>query len=202
MSISEAYQLVANLDSKASLRRFAPQHGLVQFNSRGEVVSVHRFKTIPHEAEQHEALCRHPGCLQISTMPHWYKSPEELQVRINADLWLFSHMKAEQTLQPTASPHLVYCPCHSGVGFPFLASPRLRLSLGVGAPGERLLDCYLADAGSLLSAHRFECRFHHYDFRGGVRQCVPHLLDFQFATGRLFECFHLVRQSSISWSSQ
>lgn len=93
MTIEEAYQLVANLDFKESHRRFAPQYGMLQFNHIGEVVSVYRFKRMPHEAEQHEALTKHPRCLQISTQPHWFASPVALQERINQDLWLFAHMK-------------------------------------------------------------------------------------------------------------
>lgn len=93
MIIEDAFQLVANLDFEESHRRFAPQHGLLQFNRKGEVVSVYRYKSIPRELEQNEALSKHPGCLQISTMPHWFASPADLKKRIDKDLWLFVHMK-------------------------------------------------------------------------------------------------------------
>ena len=93
MTINEAYRLVANLDYKESIRRFAPQHGLLHFNRNGDVESVYRYKTTPPEREKNQALAKHPGCLQIATTPHWFSSAKELQNRINQDLWLFSHMK-------------------------------------------------------------------------------------------------------------
>ncbi|WP_038166915.1 hypothetical protein [Verrucomicrobium sp. BvORR106] len=93
MNLEKAFELVNNLDYKESHRRFAPQHGLLLFDSSGEVVSIYRFKTTPHEAEHIEALAKHPRCLQISTMPNWFATPAELKARIDGDLWLFSHMK-------------------------------------------------------------------------------------------------------------
>lgn len=93
MNIKEAFELVKNLDFKESHRHLAPQHGLLQFNGDGEVISVYRYKKIPHEAEQNEALAKHPRCLQISTMPHWFDTEDDLQARIDKELWLFAHMK-------------------------------------------------------------------------------------------------------------
>jgi hypothetical protein len=93
MTIDEAFTLVKNFDYSLSRRRFAPKHGLVQFNSSGEIVSVYRFRETPHEKEQYEALAAHPGCLQISTMPDWFETADELKTRIERSLWLFSHMK-------------------------------------------------------------------------------------------------------------
>lgn len=93
MTLDEAFNLVANLDYKETHRRFAPQHGLLQFNRHGEVVSVRRFKYTPGEKEQHEALTEFPGCLQISTAPHWFGCPADLQRRISEGLGLFAHMK-------------------------------------------------------------------------------------------------------------
>ena len=95
MNISEAYKLVANLDYKETHRRYAPKRGLLQFNKHGEVVSIYRFKSLPTEQEKYDSLRKHPGCLQISTMPDWFSSPKELQARINEDLWLFAHMKSK-----------------------------------------------------------------------------------------------------------
>ena len=97
MTIIEAFQLVANQDFKESHRRFAPQHGLLQFDRHGVVTSVYRFKAVPHEKEQCESLSKHPGCLQISTMPHWFATAEDLQKRIDRDLHLFAHMKPRTT---------------------------------------------------------------------------------------------------------
>ena len=93
MTTQEAFQLVANLDFKESHRRYAPQYGLLQFNHLGEVVSVYRFKRIPHEAERYEALTKHPRCLQISTRLDWFADDAALQERIDKELWLFAHMK-------------------------------------------------------------------------------------------------------------
>jgi hypothetical protein len=93
MTIEQAFVLVKNLDYKETHRRFAPQYGLLQFNSSGEVVSIYRYKTTPHEPEQFEAISKHPGCLQISTMPHWFETAQELQERIDKNLWIFAHMK-------------------------------------------------------------------------------------------------------------
>ena len=95
MTIEQAFVLVKNQDYKESLRRFAPQFGLLQFNRSGEVVSVYRFKTTPHEPEQNAALSKHPGCLQISTMPHWFSTPEELKARMDTAMWIFPHMKPQ-----------------------------------------------------------------------------------------------------------
>ncbi|MDZ4402143.1 hypothetical protein [Prosthecobacter sp.] len=93
MTINQAFELITNLDYKEAHRRFAPQHGLLQFNSDGEVVGVSRYKTVPNETEQKEALFKHPGCIQIFTMPKWFVTADELQERINKDLWIFAHMK-------------------------------------------------------------------------------------------------------------
>jgi hypothetical protein len=93
MTIEAAFELVKNLDYKETHRRFAPQHGLLHYNREGEVVGVYRYKTIPHEAEQNEALSKHPGCLQIATMPDWFESVSDLKARVSKDLWIFGHMK-------------------------------------------------------------------------------------------------------------
>ena len=90
MNIEEAFRLVANLDFKESHRRYAPQYGLLQFNSTGEVVGFSRFKDYPDEIVQYQTLTSHPGCLQIFTVPTRFKTAEDLQRRINEDLWLFS----------------------------------------------------------------------------------------------------------------
>jgi hypothetical protein len=93
MIIEEAFKLVKNLDYREAHRRFAPQHGLLQFNKEGEVVSVYRYKTTPDEPEQHEALSKHSGCLQISTTPDSFETAEDLRARIDKHMWLFARMK-------------------------------------------------------------------------------------------------------------
>jgi len=96
MTIEEAFRLVKNLDWKETHRRYAPQYGLLQFNCDGEVVSVYRYKKMPHEPEQHEALSRHPRCLQISTRPDSFATPEDLRARIVTGISVFARMKPDR----------------------------------------------------------------------------------------------------------
>ena len=93
MTILQAFELVTNLDYKKAHRHLAPQHGILVCNRDGEVVSVYRYKTTPHEAEQAESLSKHPGCLQIFTEPDSFATADDLKARITKDLWIFAHMK-------------------------------------------------------------------------------------------------------------
>lgn len=93
MTIEQAFELVANLDYKESHRRYAPQHGLLQFDRRGAVMGVYRFKKKPSETEQYETLEKHPGCLQFFTSPDSFANSAELKKRIDAGLWLFANVK-------------------------------------------------------------------------------------------------------------
>ena len=94
MTIEEAYELIENRDYAEGLKRkFAPGFSLLHINRTGDVVSVLRFKNLPTEEEQREALKENRGCIQLNTNPGMYSSALELRERIESSKWLFDKMK-------------------------------------------------------------------------------------------------------------
>lgn len=98
MTIEEAYELIENRDYAEGLKRkFAPGFSLLHVNRTGDVVSVLRFKKLPTEEEQLEALKENRGCIQLSANPGMYSSALELRERIESSKWLFDKMKPAST---------------------------------------------------------------------------------------------------------
>ncbi len=98
MTIEEAYDLIENRDYAEGLKRkFAPGFSLVHINHLGDVVNVLRFKKLPTEEEQLEALKENRGCIQLSANPGMYSSASELFERIDSSKWLFDKMKRAAT---------------------------------------------------------------------------------------------------------
>jgi hypothetical protein len=98
MTIEEAYDLIENRDYPDGLKRkFAPSFSLVHINRNKEITSVLRFKTVPTEQQQLEAIHENRGCIQLSASPGMYSSVSELRERIEGSMWLFDKMKSAPT---------------------------------------------------------------------------------------------------------
>jgi hypothetical protein len=98
MTIEEAYELIENRDYAEGLKRkFAPGFSLIHVNRDRQVLSVLRFKKLPTEQEQLDAIVENRGCIQLSANPGMYSSASELRERIEGSMWLFDKMKPATT---------------------------------------------------------------------------------------------------------
>jgi hypothetical protein len=92
----EAIILLNNLDVSGLKRKFRPKHSLIQVNRKGKIEAIYKFKSIPTEEQQIEALNKHPGTIQIPAMEDIYRNGAELKGTINKSMWLFDKMKKRQ----------------------------------------------------------------------------------------------------------
>ena len=77
-------------------RKFRPKHSLIQVNRKGKIEAIYKFKRIPTEEQQIEALNKHPGTVQIPAMADTYRNEAELKGGINKSMRLFDKMKKRQ----------------------------------------------------------------------------------------------------------
>jgi hypothetical protein len=93
MNLKEAIISINNLDVAGLKRKFRPKHSLIQINRKGEIVGVYKYKEIPTEEQQLEALNKHPGTVQMPAREETYKNEHELKDAIKETMWLFDKMK-------------------------------------------------------------------------------------------------------------
>lgn len=93
MDICDAFCLINNLDYEKGLKRkFGPKYSLMQLDKRGDIVAVYRFKNSPTEKQQLDALKSHSGTIQIPAMVGMFNTMEELEIRVEKSMSLFSKM--------------------------------------------------------------------------------------------------------------
>ncbi len=95
VSIKDAIIILNNLDVTGLKRNFSLKHSLIQINRKGRIEGIYKYKSVPTEKQQLEALNKHPRTIQIPAREDTYKSEAELQDAIKKSMWLFDHMEKE-----------------------------------------------------------------------------------------------------------
>ena len=93
MNLKEALVTINNLDVSGLKRKSRPKHSLIQINQRGEIEGIYRYKEIPSEEQQLEALKKHPGTIQIPAIEDTFKNEQDIENAIKKRMWLFGKMK-------------------------------------------------------------------------------------------------------------
>jgi hypothetical protein len=93
MNMKNAMRAINNLEVVGLKRKFRPKHSLIQINRKGEIIAVYKYKEMPSEEQQLEALNRHPGTVQIPAREGTYENEQELKEAIKETMWLFDKMK-------------------------------------------------------------------------------------------------------------
>ena len=93
MNLKEALVTINNLDVSGLKRRFRPKHSLIQINQRGEIEAIYKYKEIPSEEQQLEALKKHPGTIQMPAIEDTFKNEQDIENAIKKRMWLFDKMK-------------------------------------------------------------------------------------------------------------